>query len=107
MALADALRSDPSSLNLSALQGARESALLSRLGDYPEMLHDAAQDLAPHQLAFYLRELAGEFHAYYNAERVLVPEPAVRMARLGLLLAIRQVLRNGLGLLGVSAPDKM
>ena len=102
-----ALTSDPSALDLSALHGPRESALLSRLGDYPEMLHDAAQDLAPHQLAFYLRELAGEFHAYYNAERVLVPEQDVRVARLGLLLAVRQVLRNGLALLGVSAPDKM
>ena len=107
VSLHTALTSDPSALDLSALQGPRESALLSRLGDYPEMLHDAAQDLAPHQLAFYLRELAGEFHAYYNAERVLVPEQDVRVARLGLLLAVRQVLRNGLALLGVSAPDKM
>ena len=64
-------------------------------------------ELAPHQVAFYLRRVAAEFHAYYNAERFLVPEQDIRLARLALALAARQVLRSGLAILGVSAPEKM
>ena len=75
--------------------------------DFPDVLAAAADELAPHQVAFYLRELAGEFHSYYNSVRVLVPEPAMRRARLALSAAVRQVIANGLGLLGVSAPEKM
>jgi arginyl-tRNA synthetase len=90
-----------------ALTGARELALLSRLGDYPEIVDIACRELAPHQIAFYLRELAGEFHSYYNAERFLVPDVAVKRARLSLILAVRQVLQNGLRLLGVGAPETM
>jgi arginyl-tRNA synthetase len=75
--------------------------------DYPEMLSNAARDLAPHLVAFYLKELAAEFHSYYNATRVLVDAEPVRLARLALVTAVRQVLRNGLLLLGVSAPEKM
>ena len=67
----------------------------------------AGDELAPHQLAFYLKDLAAEFHGYYNAERVLVDDAAQRDARLALLVAARQVLRNGLSLLGVSAPERM
>jgi arginyl-tRNA synthetase len=67
----------------------------------------AARELSPHLVAFYLRELAGEFHSYYNAERFLVPEAPLRVARLALAAAVRQVLANGLALLGVSAPEKM
>jgi arginyl-tRNA synthetase len=67
----------------------------------------AAKELSPHLIAFYLRELAGEFHSYYNATRFLVPETPLRLSRLGLIAAIRQVLINGLELLGVSAPEKM
>jgi len=93
--------------DLSPLEGARELALLAKLGDYPEMLDSISRELAPHQVAFYLRELAGEFHSYYNAERVLVPEAPIRLARLALAAAVRQVLRNGLTLIGVSAPEKM
>jgi arginyl-tRNA synthetase len=77
------------------------------LGEYAEMLENAATELAPHQVVFYLRELAGEFHSYYNAERILVAETPLRSARLALCLAVRQVLRNGLSLLGVSQPEKM
>ena len=62
---------------------------------------------APHSLAFYLKELAGEFHSYYNAERFLVEDSTLTTARLALALAVRQVLRNGLSLLGVTAPEKM
>jgi len=107
-ALANAARSTAQSAGILApLTGERELALLSRLGDYPEILDIAANELAPHQVAFYLRELAGEFHSYYNAERFLVPDAAQKRARLTLILAVRQVLQNGLRLLGVSAPEKM
>src|SRR3990172_4398047 len=94
-------------IDLSPLAGTRELALLAKLGAYPEMLEGAAKELAPHQVAFYLRELAGEFHSYYNAERILVPETPVRLARLALAAAVRQALRNGLALIGVSAPETM
>ena len=93
--------------DLAPLTSARELALLQRLGEYPEAIENAAAELAPHQVVFFLRELAGEFHSYYNAERVLVPEAPARMARLALCQAVRQVLRNGLSLLGVSQPEKM
>jgi arginyl-tRNA synthetase len=92
---------------LEALASEREFALAKRLGEYPEMLAGAARELAPHAIAFYLRDLAGEFHSYYNAERVLVDDRTQREARLALCAATRQVLANGLALLGVSAPEKM
>jgi arginyl-tRNA synthetase len=94
-------------IDLTPLTGARELALLQRLGDFPEIVENAAAELAPHQVIFFLRELAGEFHSYYNAERILVPEAPARLARLALCQAVRQVLRNGLSLLGVSQPEKM
>ncbi|HUN91408.1 MAG TPA: arginine--tRNA ligase [Burkholderiaceae bacterium] len=93
--------------DLSPLTGPREQALLNRLAAYPDVLREAAEDLAPHQVAFYLRELAADFHGFYNAERVLVDDPALRHARLAMLLATRQVLRNGLALIGVSSPVRM
>jgi arginyl-tRNA synthetase len=92
---------------LAALAGEREAALMRRLAEFPEVLAEAAGELAPHAIAFYLRELAGEFHSYYNAERILVEDEATRMARLALCAAVRQVLANGLALLGVSAPERM
>jgi len=101
---------DESSLmqaDLSPLSGPREASLLSQLAAYPEALAKAAEELGPHQVAFFLRDLAGELHSYYNAERVLVDDAALKQARLALLLATRQVLRNGLALLGVSAPTRM
>ena len=71
--------SDPlSDVDLAPLTGARELALLQRLGEYAEILENAAVELAPHQIVFYLRELAGEFHSYYNAERILVAETPLR-----------------------------
>jgi len=94
-------------IDLAALDSAREQALMKRLAEYPDVLASAAAELAPHQVAFYLKDLAADFHGYYNAERVLVDEAPTREARLALLLASRQVLRNGLALLGVSAPEKM
>jgi arginyl-tRNA synthetase len=92
---------------LASLTGERERALMRRLAEYPEILADAARELAPHAIAFYLRSLAGEFHSYYNAERILVEDQDTRAARLALCAAVRQVLANGLALLGVSAPERM
>ncbi len=94
-------------LALDALGGAREFALVARLASYPDTVQSAVDELAPHAIAFYLRDLAAELHSYYNAERVLVDDEATRTARLALLLATRQVLRNGLALIGVSAPERM
>jgi arginyl-tRNA synthetase len=89
------------------LRSDKEMALAQRIGEFPETVAAAASELAPHAIAFYLRELAGEFHSYYNAERVLVEDEALRGARLALCAAVRQTLANGLSLLGVSAPEKM
>ena len=94
-------------VDLSPLTAPREAALLAQLAEYPDALQKAMEELGPHQVAFYLRDLAGELHSYYNAERVLVDDLPTRMARLALLLATRQVLRNGLALIGVSAPARM
>ncbi len=101
---------DPASLNqtdLSPLQGPQAQALMLKLAQYPQMLSAAAQDFAPHDVTFYLRELASLYHSYYDAERILVEDVPVRMARLALVAATAQVLHNGLKVLGVSAPTKM
>lgn len=90
-----------------ALVSEQELALLARLMDYPQALEDAARELSPHLIAFYLRELAADFHSYYNATRILVEDEDTKRARLALAAALRQVLRNGLALLGVSAPERM
>lgn len=82
-------------------------ALGQRLADFPDMLAAAAGELAPHAVAFYLRDLAGDFHAFYNSDRVLVDDETVKLARLAMLAATRQVLRNGLAVIGVSAPQRM
>ncbi len=93
--------------NLSLLNSKAADHLLRRLAEYPELLTVAAADLAPHALAFYLRDLAGDFHTFYNADRVLVDDLELQNARLALLAATRQVIQNGLAILGVSAPSKM
>jgi arginyl-tRNA synthetase len=80
---------------------------MARLAEYPDAVREAAAELAPHQIAFYLKDLAADLHAFYNAERILVDDPRLRAARLALLVATRQVLRNGLTLIGVSAPERM
>jgi arginyl-tRNA synthetase len=98
---------DPESADLAPLDSSRELHLMQRLGDFPDILETASREYAPHQIAFYLRELAGEFHSYYNSDRILVSETPTRLGRVALIVAIRQVLRNGLGLLGVTAPEKM
>ena len=97
-----------SQADVSLLTAPSEIALMQKLADYPEMLASAATDLAPHDVAFYLRDVAAAFHSYYAAERFLLDDNAeLTRARLALLAATRQVLRNALAVLGVSAPDKM
>ncbi|HUH92640.1 MAG TPA: arginine--tRNA ligase [Casimicrobiaceae bacterium] len=93
--------------DLTALTSDYEQALLRRLADFPDEIAVAARELSPHLVTFYLRELAAQFHSYYNAEQFLVDDPRVRQARLALAVATGQVLRNGLATLGVSAPRKM
>jgi arginyl-tRNA synthetase len=93
--------------NLERLQEEHEQALLKTLSRYPEVVEAAAVNEEPHQLSTYVRELANEFHTYYNAHQFLVADAALRDARIKLILAVRQVLRNGLNLLGVSAPERM
>ena len=93
--------------DLSALTNPYEQALLRRLADFPDELAVAERELAPHLITFYLKELAAQFHSYYNAEQFLVDDLRVRQARLALVVATGQVVRNGLGVLGVSAPEKM
>jgi arginyl-tRNA synthetase len=93
--------------DLSALDSPAAQALMLLLAKYPAMLADAARDFAPHDVTFYLRELAASYHSYYDAERILVDDEAVKLARLALVKATAQVLHNGLAVLGVSAPQKM
>ncbi len=92
---------------LEPLSSERELALALRIAEFPDVVLAAARDLAPHAIAFYMRDLAAEFHSYYNAERILAEDGALREARLALCAAVRQVLANGLSLLGVGAPEKM
>ena len=94
-------------VDLSPLQSPQAHALMLALAKYPEMLTSAANDFAPHDVTFYLRDLASLYHSYYDAERILVDDETVKQARLALVAATAQVLRNGLKVLGVSAPQKM
>jgi arginyl-tRNA synthetase len=93
--------------SLSRLKETHEQALITRLSRYPEVIEAAALNHEPHQLAHYLRELATDFHTYYNAHQFLVDDAELRNARLALISAVRQVIANGLALLGVSAPQQM
>ena len=93
--------------DLGRLDSPRELALAAKLGEFPEVVETAAQELAPHLIAFYLKDLAAEFHGYYNAERMLVDDPALKDARVALAAAVRQVIRNGMGVIGVGCPQSM
>ncbi|MGV0960313.1 MAG: arginine--tRNA ligase [Limnohabitans sp.] len=93
--------------DLSPLQSPQAHALMLALAKYPEMLTSAAHDFAPHDVTFYLRDLASLYHSYYDAERILVDDETVKKARLALIAATAQVIQNGLKILGVSAPQKM
>jgi arginyl-tRNA synthetase len=99
LALADA--------DTTPLVAEKEAALLQRLAEFGSVLTMAANEFAPHAVAFFARDLAGDFHSFYNAERILVDDERLRRARLALLLATRQCLRNALAMLGVSAPARM
>ncbi|MBC7608921.1 MAG: arginine--tRNA ligase [Polaromonas sp.] len=94
-------------VDLSPLDSPQAQALMLLLAKYPDMLTNAASGFAPHDVAFYLRELAACYHSYYDAERILVDDEAVKLARLALVAATAQELHNGLAVLGVSAPRKM
>ena len=94
-------------VDLSPLQGPQALTLMLTLAKYPDMLTAAAEGNAPHDVTFYLRELASAYHSYYDAERILVDDEAVKLARLALVAAVAQVLHNGLAVLGVSAPSRM
>ena len=96
-----------SQADLSPLTSPQAQALMLLLAKYPDMLTNAANGFAPHDVAFYLRELAASYHSYYDAERILVDDEPVKLARLALIAAVAQVLHNGLAVLGVSAPRKM
>ena len=93
--------------DLTPLDSPAAQALMLQLAKYPGMLTQAAQDFAPHDVTFYLRDLAASYHSYYDAERILVDDEPVKLARLALVAATAQVLHNGLSVLGVSAPTKM
>ena len=86
---------------------AYEMDLLQLLYDYPAVVAEAAAQRAPHLITYYLKDLAGKLHSYYNAEQFLVADEATKLARLALIVATRQVLQNGLTMLGVNAPEKM
>ncbi len=101
---------DPATLaeaNLALLVNPRELAIANKLVEFKDVIANAARDLAPHLIAFYLKDLAGEFHGWYNAERMLVDDAALRDASVALATAVRQVIRNGLAILGVSCPESM
>jgi len=93
--------------DLKLLASPRELALAGKLAEFRDVIEQAARDLAPHMVAFYLKDLAAEFHAWYNAERMLVDDAALRDARVALAAAVRQVIRNGMAILGVSCPESM
>jgi len=101
---------DPAQLagaDTSVLVDEHEMALLKRLMEFSEVVEDAARELAPHAITFYLRDLTGEFHRFYHAVRILIDDERVKLARLALACAVRDALREGLKLLGVSAPEEM
>ncbi len=93
--------------NLARLDNAHELAIAAKLAEFPELINSAAAELAPHLIAFYLKDLAALFHSYYNAERMLVDDQELSCSRLALVCAVRQVIRNGLAILGVSCPQSM
>ncbi len=96
-----------SAARLELLDSPHQLALAARLGEFPEVVEAAASELAPHLIAFYLKDLAAEFHSYYNAERILVDDSALQCARVALAAAVRQVIHNGMTILGVSCPESM
>lgn len=107
LALWGGLARELADADLAPLKGERELALCARIAAFPDAIEAAARDYAPHLVAFYLKDLAADLHSFYNAERILVDDGATREARLALVAAVRQVIANGLALLGVRAPETM
>ena len=93
--------------HIELLKSAAEELVLQQVARYPEVIETSALNRTPHGLVHYLRELANAFHSYYNAEQFIVADAPLRNARLALVIAVQQVLRNGLALLGVAAPESM
>lgn len=93
--------------DLTALSSQSEAVLMQKLSEFPEIVKNAADDLAPHTIANYLKECASDLHSYYSDTKFLVDDQATKLARMALISATQQVLKNGLDLLGVSAPSKM
>ncbi len=98
---------DLAEADLALLSNPRELTIANQLAQFREVIETAARDLAPHMIAFYLKDLAGEFHGWYNAERMLVDDEKLRDARVALAAAVRQTIRNGMAILGVSCPESM
>ncbi len=98
---------DADGAGLALLDNEHEQAVITALSKYPEIVELAAFNRAPHALVHYLRDLANTLHTYYNAEKWIVEDASLRNARITLVLAVQQVIRNGLGILGVSAPESM
>lgn len=107
LAASNATPDELAGADISLLQAPSEFALMQRLSGFPGIVAQAAQEIAPHHIAFWLRDCASDFHGWYNAERVLVDDLALKQARLRLAAATRQVIANGLALMGVSAPERM
>ena len=101
------IAANPESARLERLENAHELALIKQLSLFPERVEAAASRREPHQVVNYLRDLANQFHSWYNAHKFIVEDAELRDARIALALAVGQVLRNGLTLMGVSAPEKM
>jgi arginyl-tRNA synthetase len=98
---------EASDASLARLNSAADVALIKHLVRYPAAVASAARQMEPHRITFYLMNLAGAFHSYYNKQRVLVDDPVTSHGRLYLVAAVQAVIRNGLRLLGVSAPERM
>ncbi|TEU19191.1 MAG: arginine--tRNA ligase, partial [Gammaproteobacteria bacterium] len=98
---------DATTIDLSLLNNEVESTLIKQLNRYKDVVQSSALNYEPHVLAYYLRDLAGDFHSYYNNSEFLVEDITLRNSRLLLISAVKQVLSNGLNLLGVNAPDSM
>ena len=107
LSLNDEMLDALSGADLGRLDSPHELAVAAKLGEFPEVIETAARELAPHMVAFYLKDLAAEFHSYYNAERMLVDDAGLKAARIALAGAVRQTIQNGMAILGVSCPQSM
>ena len=98
---------NPEDLDLSPLKLPEELEIIKKISQFPDIVSEAAQNLEPHRITFYIFELASIFHSYYNHHRVVTEDIALSLARLALVMQVQDVIKKGLGLLGISAPDRM